>query len=124
MGSWERRSCARSPTGFTRTSTLASSSGSFHFPNSAIWVEHGRVTKYAEQLGIDQGTLARYERGERSPVGKYLLLIERVLKYSGAVIPSIILKSSVLCRIIFMALYSEMVMVALFVPLQPPALTQ
>jgi len=31
---------------------------------------------FAKQLGVDQGTLARWERGEREPKGKYLKLIQ------------------------------------------------
>ena len=31
--------------------------------------------QFAQQLGIDQGTLARYERDERIPTGKYLSMI-------------------------------------------------
>ena len=35
----------------------------------------------AAVIGVDQGTLARWERGEREPLGKWL---ERVEKFSGS----------------------------------------
>ena len=38
----------------------------------------------ARRLGVDQGTLARWERGEREPWGKLLDLVKRFLKDTDA----------------------------------------
>ena len=37
-------------------------------------------TEAAVQIGVDQGTLARWERGEREPVGGFLLRVKRFLQ--------------------------------------------
>ena len=37
----------------------------------------------AARIGVDQGTLARWERGERIPKGHMLKLADRFLGYSG-----------------------------------------
>ncbi len=34
----------------------------------------------AARLGVDSGTLARWERGERRPVGRFLEMVERFLE--------------------------------------------
>lgn len=39
-----------------------------------------RQKDFARQLGIDPSTLARFERGEGYPTGKYLSAIETVVK--------------------------------------------
>ena len=36
--------------------------------------------KLAQDLGVDQSTLARWERGEREPKGRFLERVEQVLK--------------------------------------------
>ena len=33
----------------------------------------------ARQVGVDQGTLARWERGEREPAGSFLSRVERIV---------------------------------------------
>ena len=34
----------------------------------------------AKRIGVDQGTLARWERGEREPAGKYLACVQQFLE--------------------------------------------
>jgi transcriptional regulator with XRE-family HTH domain len=38
----------------------------------------------AKQLGVDSGTLARWERGEREPTGSFLVLVQRFVGDAGA----------------------------------------
>jgi len=35
---------------------------------------------FAARLGVDPGTLARWERGEREPKGSYVELVESILR--------------------------------------------
>jgi transcriptional regulator with XRE-family HTH domain len=39
----------------------------------------------AGQLGVDQGTLARWERGEREPQGAFLARVKRFLQNAGSI---------------------------------------
>ena len=39
----------------------------------------------AKQLGVDPGTLARWERGERQPTGAFLVRVQRFVGASRAV---------------------------------------
>jgi DNA-binding transcriptional regulator YiaG len=37
-------------------------------------------TQFARQLGVDPGTLGKWERGERLPTGRYLESVQMVLR--------------------------------------------
>lgn len=39
---------------------------------------------FAEQLGVDPSTLARWERGEREPTGKFLKVVETAIGHCPA----------------------------------------
>ena len=41
-------------------------------------------TDTARQIGVDTGTLARWERGEREPVGAFLARVESYLRSEGS----------------------------------------
>jgi transcriptional regulator with XRE-family HTH domain len=37
----------------------------------------------AKRIGVDQGTLARWERGEREPAGRYLARVQQFLEHTN-----------------------------------------
>ena len=51
-------------------------------PEQLVWFRKGKgwtQKDFAKALGVDQTTLARWERGERAPTGKYHALITAFL---------------------------------------------